>query len=81
MTVDIRKGVIVLAGDCFAPDAETLASLLIRHRSSSVDASACTSMHGAVLQALLAFKPHVAKLSGDAELDALISQITTVNDG
>jgi hypothetical protein len=47
-------GVIVLDGECPVEDAETLLQLLQAQPGGPVDGSACTRMHTAVLQVLMA---------------------------
>ena len=74
MSVTLQEDTIFLAGDCPAQDAATLAELLIQRRSRSVDASGCTSMHGAVLQVFLAFTPHVQSMPDDPAMRRLFWQ-------
>jgi hypothetical protein len=57
MSVRFEAGAIRFGADCPVEDAEMLAGLLAEHRSAVVDVTACISMHGAVLQALLSFAP------------------------
>jgi hypothetical protein len=59
-------GVIVLAGECPVEDAETLLRLLQVQPEGPVDWSACTRLHTAVLQVLLAAAPSVRGECGDA---------------
>jgi len=64
---------ISLTGACPVEDAEALAAQLLQQRSSYIDAHDCTSLHGAVLQVLLAFKPEVRTPPSDPALSRLIS--------
>lgn len=58
MSVRLDGEVVRLEGACWVEDAEPLARLLA-DGARVVDLDGCTHMHGAVLQALLAFGPHV----------------------
>lgn len=58
-------GVIVLAGECPVEDAETLLRLLEVQPEGPVDWSACTRLHTAVLQVLLAAAPETRGECGD----------------
>lgn len=52
----IRDGdVIHLSGHCRVEDAEALTALLQPSEGAIVDISGCDSLHGAVVQVLLAF--------------------------
>jgi hypothetical protein len=59
------QGVIVLQGDCPVEDAETLLQHLQTPPAGPVDWSACTSMHTAVAQVLLAATPELLGACGD----------------
>lgn len=59
-------GVIVLAGECGAEDAETLLEHLQAQPAGPVDWSACTRLHAAVLQVLMAAAPTIRGACGDA---------------
>ena len=59
-------GVIVLDGECPVEDAETLLRLLQARPEGPVDWSACTRMHTAVLQALMAAAAPTRGECGDA---------------
>ncbi|MGK7867682.1 hypothetical protein [Falsiroseomonas sp. E2-1-a20] len=60
MTVRLDGTVIRLEGACHLEDAEALTVLLQPGESRVVDLSACQSLHGAVVQALLALRPRLA---------------------
>ncbi len=55
MKVSRDGEVIFLAGHCRVEDAETLVALLKPSEGVSLDISGCDSLHGAVVQVLLAF--------------------------
>ncbi len=74
MTIELHQDTISLISACPAQDAETLVELLIQQRSRSVDASACTSLHSAVLQALIAFRPKLQSVPDDGAIRLLFSQ-------
>ena len=59
-------GVIVLDGECPVEDAETLLQLLQAQPKGPVDWSACTRVHTAVLQVLMAAAAPVRGECGDA---------------
>ncbi len=59
MTVRLDDQVIRLEGACYLEDAEALTALLQTAGPCSVDLSACTALHGAVVQAILALRPVV----------------------
>ncbi|MGG5890201.1 hypothetical protein ACLF3G_24080 [Falsiroseomonas sp. HC035] len=60
MTVRLDGTVIRLEGACHLEDAEALTVLLQPREARVVDLSACRSLHGAVVQALLAHRPLLA---------------------
>jgi hypothetical protein len=59
-------GVIVLDGECPVEDAEALLQLLQAQPEGPVDWSACTRLHTAVLQVLMAAAPPIRGECGDA---------------
>jgi hypothetical protein len=68
MTV-VRDGDLVrLVGLCRVEDAEPLTALLQGAFDSTLDLSACEGLHAAVLQAILAFRPKLVGVPGDAFL-------------
>ena len=58
MTVRLVNGVIRVEGICSVEEAETLLMLLEAH-GAPVDLSACTHLHAAPFQVLLALGPEV----------------------
>ena len=71
MTVRLDDGMVVLEGDCRVEEAETLAALLSAD-VRPVDLSRCRSLHGAVLQALLCFRPPVAARPAEGFLNEMV---------
>jgi hypothetical protein len=66
MTVSLTEaGVIVLAGECPAEDAETLLQRLQARPDGPVDWSAAGTLHTAVLQVLMAARPGLLGACGD----------------
>jgi len=61
-----NEGIIVLDGECAVEDAETLLRLLQAQPEGPVDWSACTRLHTAVLQVLMAAAPTIRGACGDA---------------
>ena len=60
MTVTVSAdGVIQLQGDCPLEDAEALLQRLSRDPSAKVDWTACTHIHTAVVQIMIAARPPV----------------------
>ena len=60
MTVRFNvEGRIVLEGSCPHEEAETLLQHLIATPEAAVDLRACDFAHTAVVQVLLAYKPHL----------------------
>lgn len=57
MSVVQEGSVIRLEGLCRVEDAELLAAMLQRMPGSTVDLARCGGLHGAVVQAILAFNP------------------------
>lgn len=68
MTVLLEDTLIRLQGPCGVEEAETLTSLLQSQPDAVVDVSACTALHGAVLQVMLAFGPSIIGEPNDAFL-------------
>jgi hypothetical protein len=76
MTVTLDGDVVRLVGLCRVEDAEPLAALLQGVCDSTLDLSACEGLHAAVLQAILAFRPTIVGVPGDAFLrDRLLPAI------
>jgi hypothetical protein len=70
-----NDGTIILVGECGAEDAETLLEHLQAQappagqrsgQAPTVDWSACTRLHAAVLQVLMAARPTIRGACGDA---------------
>lgn len=81
MSVRLDSECIHLEGLCRVEDAEPLARLLQESPSRTVDLSRCEQLHAAVLQALLAFRPAVAKEPQNDFLRGLAARIATTPAG
>lgn len=66
MSVRLDGTIVHLEGVCGVEEAETLAAQLDGAGAWQVDLSGCAHLHGAVVQALLAFRP---KLRGSLPED------------
>jgi hypothetical protein len=71
MTVRSDGDIIHLEGVCGVEEAETLAILFDENRPWEVDLSGCRHLHGAVIQALLTFRP---KVRGEAAQDVFLKE-------
>ncbi len=68
MTVTLDGDVIALSGPCGVEEVETLVNYLENHPSAPVHVGEATSIHTALWQALLVFRP---KISGSPSSMAL----------
>jgi hypothetical protein len=68
MTITIEGGVIRLAGRCRIEDAEILLAALQADPDSAVDLGACTSLHTALVQLLMAATPRIHAAPGDGAI-------------
>jgi len=59
VTISHDDTVIRLEGQCRVEDAEVLTALVLNRVEPTVDLSRCDSMHSAVFQVLLAFRPRI----------------------
>ena len=75
MSVAVDSDRIVVAGVARVEDAEPLANALIASPDRTVDLSACTDLHGAVLQVLLVFAPKVVGCVGNPSLETWLAPI------
>ena len=66
-------GQIVLEGVCPVEEAETLLQLLQATPAATVDWTACTRLHTAVIQVLLATGPRLVGRCGDDFVDQWIA--------
>ncbi len=60
MPLEITSGTVGLIGNCGADEALEFVDALSAAEMPKIDMSACTNLHPALLQALLAFKPAVS---------------------
>jgi hypothetical protein len=65
MSVRLDDEIIRLEGRCHVEDAEPLLVLLQADGARVVDLSASETLHTAVVQVILAFRPRLAGESGD----------------
>lgn len=77
MSVAVDSDRIVIAGVARVEDAEPLANALLASPEGPVDLSACTDLHGAVLQVLMVFAPKVAGCVGNPSLETWLVPILT----
>ena len=75
MTVRLDDRAIHLQGDCHVEDAEPLLALLQTEPGRAVDISALGSIHTAVAQLLLAFRPEVVGSNGDKFFESWIKPL------
>jgi hypothetical protein len=64
MTIRRDGSTIRLLGNCFVEDAEELSALLTQPGQWEIDLAQCESVHAAVVQALLVFKPALRGAAG-----------------
>jgi hypothetical protein len=77
MSVRVEADIAYLAGECRVEDAEPLLGFLQSGSSRVVDLTQATHLHTAVLQLLLAFRPHVVGPASDTFVQRwLIPQMT-----
>jgi hypothetical protein len=59
MTVSMDDKAIRLTGPCGVEEVETLAGYMDRHPDLHIDLSAATTIHTALWQALMVFRPRI----------------------
>ncbi len=59
MTVSVDDGAIRLTGPCGVEEVDTLVGYMDRHPDLHIDLSAATTIHTALWQALMVFRPKV----------------------
>jgi hypothetical protein len=72
MTIRYLKKHAALEGHVVVEDAEALTRWLLEQREPAVHLGACESVHGAVLQVLLALHPKVKAMPADPHLAAVL---------
>lgn len=75
MTLRTEGERVHLVGRCAVEEAESLASLLLANPAVRIDVSRCDSMHAALAQVLLAFRPSISGAPPDTFLQDLVRQI------
>jgi hypothetical protein len=73
MTVRYLKKHAALEGHIAVEDAEPLAQWLLKQAKPTVHMNKCEHVHAAVLQVLLALRPHVARPPTDALLASVLA--------
>lgn len=73
MSITKEGSVLRLEGVCRVEEAETLAALLQAGGVTQVDLSACEGLHGAVVQALMAFGAAVRGEAADPFVRAWVA--------
>ncbi len=68
MTLEFKKNLVVFKEVVGVEDAEVLLEWLQKKSSAKVDLSACTHLHAANLQVLLAGKPKISAWPSDTQL-------------
>ncbi|MBM1170328.1 hypothetical protein [Microvirga arabica] len=68
MSVRLDGNVIILEGSCRVEDAEPLLGWLQADRGRMVDLAGAEHLHAAVLQVLMALRPSMRGMAGDAFL-------------
>jgi hypothetical protein len=67
-------------GRCAVEEALALVDFLRKHPRAKISLAKCTSMHGALLQVILALRPAVTSLPPDPLLAGLIRHHDTTED-
>ncbi|NEX22127.1 hypothetical protein G3480_17750 [Thiorhodococcus mannitoliphagus] len=75
MTIEFKKNQIVFHEVVGVEDAEALLEWLQKKRTAKADLSACTHLHAANLQVLMAAKPAIQAWPADAPLRAWLEPI------
>ncbi|PWE52925.1 hypothetical protein DEM27_27945 [Metarhizobium album] len=63
MTVSVDDKAIRLTGPCGVEEVEVLVDYMDRHPDLHIDLSAATTIHTALWQALMVFRPRIAETS------------------
>ena len=74
MSVTVEFDRIIIEGVARVEDSETVANALAAPETT-VDLSACTDLHGAVLQVLLIFAPKVVGCVGNPSLETWLTPL------
>lgn len=80
MTISFAANTITLAGACGVEEVEDLLGLLEDHPGVSVDIQAATSIHTALWQALMVFKPQITGPAGSPAVETTLSALRTFFD-
>ena len=74
MPFKFARNAAIAQDTCTVEDALPLLEFLQSHRSARIDLGACTHLHTAVLQVLLAVRPPLSALPREAFLARWLSQ-------
>lgn len=75
MPFKFAKNAAIAEESCTVEDALPLLEFLQSHRGARIDLGACTNLHTAVLQVLLAVRPKISALPQDAFLARRLSPV------
>jgi hypothetical protein len=74
MPLNFTRDTVTADGAAIVEDALTLLEFLQSHANAKVDLGACTHLHTAVLQVLLAARPEIVALPREAFLARWLAQ-------
>jgi len=80
MTISYAAGVIALTGACGVEEAEGLLGFLENHPDAPVDIQAATTIHTALWQTLMIFRPQIAGSPGSPSIAAILPALRTYLD-
>ena len=75
MPISFKKNVAVLRGTCSIEDSERLLSALVKAPDRTVDLSDLKNVHTAVVQVLMACRPHCIAAPKDEELSDVLTPV------
>lgn len=79
MAITYKKSTAILAGVISVEDAESLLEWLQKTPGARLDLAACTHLHAANLQVLMAAQPRMAAWPLDSDLKAWLMASTGLN--
>lgn len=80
MPVVLERNLARFVDVCTVEEVMTVHEWLLKHKSARIDLSACTHMHTALLQLLLAVRPKLAAAPTDAFLAAWVAPLLLARD-
>lgn len=75
MAIRYEDRTAVLDGECAVEEAGDLAEWLIADATRGVDMAACSGLHTAVLQTLMALRPPVVAMPADSQWNAWLGRL------